>query len=236
MKIIIVLITGAGIFISVKILAFLLAKRNLKHIYWKKLRQAFPLIEIIIWTIYGFWITEFLFKENTFYPYITGGLVLIIAALTAWFFFRDVFAGAIFKIQNDLNKGDYIKTGSISGQIKSVNLTSIEIISDEGQTIKIPNSKLSQDLISGMNTPEGLEEFNIHLEVDKRFTKQEIEHKIKYEIANSAWSNFKNPPVIKLHNDNGKTYTYDVLVYTLNHQHFSAVEKTLKEKLEFIEE
>ena len=150
----------------------------------------------------------------------------------AWFFLRDVFAGAIFKIQNDLSIGDYIKIGSISGQIKAMKLTFIEVIPDSGQTIKIPNSKLNHELISASTTPEGMEEFNIHLIIDKQYSKQEIEEKIKFIVTTSPWCNYKNPPVIKLQHEEGNSYIYDALVYTLNHQHLSRIEKTLKDKLE----
>ena len=232
MKIVIVIISGAAVLAILMITRFLINKISHKFSYWRKVIKLYPVFEIIIWTIFVFWATGLLFREQVYYPYIVVALVLIVLGLITWFFFRDVFAGAIFKFQNDLNKGDYIKIGNISGQIKSVRLTHLEIISDNGQTIKIPNTKLSQDLISGMSTPEGMEEFKFRFAFDKQFSKMEIEEKIKFEVSNSPWCNYRNPPVIKLQGEDERYYMYDVVIYTINDKHLSLVEKTLKEKFE----
>ncbi|MEZ5084474.1 MAG: mechanosensitive ion channel [Bacteroidales bacterium] len=232
MKILIVIISGAMVLAILLTIRFFITKISHKFLYWRKVIKLYPVIEITIWTIFVFWATGLLFQDQIYYPYIVVSLVLVVLSLITWFFFRDIFAGAIFKFQNDLNKGDYIKIGNISGQIKSVRLTHLEIISDNGQTIKIPNTKLSQDLISGMSTPEGMEEFKFRFEFDKRFSKMEIEEKIKFEVSNSPWCNYRNPPVIKLQNEDEHSYSYDVVIYTLNDKHLSLVEKTLKEKFE----
>ncbi len=232
MKIIIVLITGTVIFAFLKITRILLNKIIHRYSYWEKVYKVYPFIVNIIWVVYVFWLTAVLFKDRVFYPYIIAGMGLVIMGLITWFFLRDVFAGVLFKMQNDLNQGDYIKIGTISGQIKSLHLTHIEITSDKGQVIKIPNTRLNQDILTGMTTPDGMEEFTIRLLLDKQIPKPEIEEKIKYETANSPWCNFKKPPVIKLTGENESSYTYDVFVYTLNHKHFRLAEKTLKHRLE----
>lgn len=91
---------------------------------------------------------------------------------------------------------------------------------------------LSQNLISGIKTPDGMEEFKISLKFDKPLTKDDIEEKIRFQVASSPWLNYKNPPIIKLQHDNESDITYDTLVYALNNQHFRMAEKYLKDKLE----
>jgi len=230
MKIVTVLLAGLTVFIVLKIAGFSLKKGSPGNPLLKSVARKFPLVEIISWIVFVFWAATALFIDGSFYPYIMAALFLITAILFVWFVFRDVFAGAIFRAQNDLNLGDYIKIGELSGQIKSVHSTHLEITSDNGQTIKIPYSRLSQDLISGMTTPEGMEEFTISLTVKKTMPKDEIEEKIRFEIANSSWCNYKNPPVIKLKNQNEEVTNFDILVYTLNQKHLRIVEKMLKEK------
>jgi small-conductance mechanosensitive channel len=185
MKIIIVLITGTAIFIVLKITRILLDRISHKYSYWHKLNKVYPVIGNTIWTVFVFWGVGLLLKGSIYYPYVVAGMALVVMGLITWFFIRDVFAGALFKMQNDLNQGDYIKIGDISGQVKSSRLTHLEITSDNGQTIKIPNTRLNQEFISGSTTPEGMEEFNIQLLIDKKFTKPEIEEKIIRELANS---------------------------------------------------
>ena len=177
MKLIMVLITGTAIFALSTIIRILLNKISQKYSSWRKLHKLYPIIGTALWTGFVFWGSGILFKDRAFYPYIVIGMVLVVVGLITWFLIRDVFAGALFKMQNDLNQEDYIKIGDISGQVKSARLTHLEITSDNGQTIKIPNTRLSQELISGTTTPDGMEEFNIRLLLDKRISKPEIEKK-----------------------------------------------------------
>lgn len=232
MKLIIVLITGTAIFAFTAIIRILLNKLSQKYPSWRKLHKLYPIIGTALWTAFIFWGMGILFRDNVFYHYILMGIVLIMAGLITWFLLRDIFAGAVFRMQNDLNQDDYIKIGDISGQIKLARLTHLEVTSVNGQTIKIPNTRLSQELFTSTTTPDGMEEFNIHLLIDKRISKHEIEEKIKYELAGSPWCNYKNPPVVKLKNEDNDSYTYDVQVYTLNHQHLRMVEKILENKIE----
>jgi len=229
MKLIMVLIAGTAIFALSVIIRILLNKLRQKYSSWKKLHKLFPLIGTVLWTGFVFWGTGILFRDRIFYPYMIMGLVLVVIGLITWFFIRDVFTGALFRVQHDLNKDDYIKVGDISGQIKSTRLTYLEITSDNGQIIKIPNTRLNQEFISGTATPEGMEECNIQLIIDKSFTKPEIEEKIKRELAISPWCNYRNPPVIRFKNEDEKGYRYEVQIYTLNHQHLRMVEKTLED-------
>ncbi len=232
MKLIMVLIVGTAIFAFTAILKILLNKISQKYSSWNKLNKLFPAVGTVLWTGFVFWGTGILFREKQFYPYVVLVMGLIVVGLITWFFIRDVFAGALFRMQNDLNQDDYIKIGDLSGQFKSTRLTHLEIISDNGQKIKIPYTRLNQEIISDTSTPEGMEEFNIQLSIDKRFTKPEIEKRIKTELANSPWSSFKNPPVIKFKSEDGNTYKYEVQIYTLNQQHLRIVEKTLEKKME----
>jgi small conductance mechanosensitive channel len=232
MKIIILLITGAAIFMLLSVTRVFLKRMDRKYSNWKKAWKAFPLASTIIWVIFVFWGTGLLLGERIYYPYIVVGMVLIILGLVTWYFIRDILAGALFKLQNELNQGDFIKIGDLSGQIKALRLTHLEISSETGQTVRIPYTKMNQELISNTSTPEGMEEFNIRLVHDKRYTKPELEEKIRYELATSPWCSFKQPPVLVLQNEDAESYTYDLLIYTMNHQHLRIVEKQLKIRLD----
>jgi len=232
MKIILVLLIGVAIFAFFKISGILLKKVSHKYAVLKRLDRMLPVIQVLAWTIFVFWANGILFRDRVYYPYIVTGMAFFAMALAAWFFLRDVVAGLVFRSQNDLMPGENIQVGTITGQVRSIHLTYIEVATDSGSTIKIPNTRLSRELISGSTTPEGLEEFKIHLSVNKKFSKSEIEEKIKYEVANSPWCDYKLPPIIKSKDESETSYLFDVVIYTLNHQHLRIVEKALKDKFE----
>jgi hypothetical protein len=173
-----------------------------------------------------------LLSGRMYYTYIVVGMVLIILGLITWYFIRDVFAGALFKLHNELDQGDFIKIGNLSGQIKAAKLTHLEITSESGQTVKIPHTRLNQELISSTSSPEGLEEFTVRLVHDKRYSKPELEEKIRFVLSTSPWCSFKQAPLLVLQHEDAAAYTYDVLLYTMNQQHLRFVENQLKNGLE----
>lgn len=234
MKIILVLLIGIAIFAFFKISGILLKKVSHKYAVLKRLDRMLPVVQVLTWTIFVFWANGVLFRDRIYYPYIVTGMAFFAMALAVWFFLRDVVAGLVFRSQNDLMPGENIQVGAITGQVRSVHLMHIVVATDNGSTIKIPNTHLSRELISGSTTPEGLEEFKIQLSVNKQLAKPEIEEKIRNEVANSPWCDYKLPPIIKLKDENDSSYVYDVVIYTLNHQHLRIVEKALKEKFENI--
>ena len=66
----------------------------------------------------------------------------------AWFVVKDFIAGIVFKVQNDLQANNNIQFGKITGIIKSQHLTHMKVETTTGQVIKIPYSRLNQDIIS----------------------------------------------------------------------------------------
>ena len=68
MKIIIVFITGIGIFAALKITRFLINKINRNNTYRIKINQVFPLFEILVWTVFVFWITGLIFRIKSITP------------------------------------------------------------------------------------------------------------------------------------------------------------------------
>ena len=230
MEILFILISVSAVFVFFRITRILLKRFGQRYAMLKKLTRAYPVIEVIVWAVIIFWATSVLFGERVYYPYIVTAMAVITLALATWFYFRDVVAGMVFRSQNDLVPGDNIQVGPISGHLKSIHLTYVEVVSDNGSTIKIPNSRLSQELISASSTPEGLEEFKIRLAVDRQLPKPEIEEMIRKEVANSPWCDYKNPPVIKLKDETDRTYFFDVMVYNMNRKHHSIIEKALKNR------
>lgn len=231
MKIIIVLIIGVALFIMLRVLGILKKHLVLKYSGWTRKFNVLPAIELITWMLYIFWVSDFLFKDKFYYPYIVISLVIIIVALFAWFLAKDFFAGIIFRIQNDVLANNNIQLGSISGRVKSQHITYLTIETSNNQLVRIPYSKLQQEITSKFSEAQETDEYRFVLVVNKGLDKSEIEEKIRILIINSPWCNFRERPKIKLITEDKKTFSFEIRVNTLSQKHLQLLEKAINEQV-----
>lgn len=231
MKIIIVVIIGVLIYVFLKVINTLFIYINKKYTKWTRRFNLLPAIEFFIWLIYIFWAIDFLFKNKFYYQYLVISLVFILVVFLAWFVVKDFIAGIVFKAQNDLQKNNSIQLGKTSGKIKSQHATHLKVETSSGQIVKIPYSKLNQEIISEASESTTVEEFKFKINVAKNKSKQDIEEKIRFLVINSPWSNLNVSPVIKFLSDNESTFTFEVLINTLNHKHMRLIEESITDQL-----
>lgn len=231
MKIIIVVLIGIIIYVLLKILNTVYIYINKKYTKWTRKLNFIPALEFITWLIFIFWSIDYLFKNKMYYQYLVISIVIIVVVFLAWFVVKDFIAGIVFKVQNDLQENNNIQFGKIAGTIKSQHLTHMKIETSTGQLIKIPYSRLNQEVISEISDSITYEEFKFKVTTNKTLSKQDTEENIRFLVINSPWSNFNKSPVIKLISDNENTFTFDILVNTLNNKHMRQVEKSVSEQL-----
>ncbi|MEZ5195514.1 MAG: mechanosensitive ion channel [Bacteroidales bacterium] len=231
MKIIVVLIIGVALFLLLKVLGLFKNYLVRKYSKWVRKFNVLPAIELITWLLYVFWANDFLFKEKSYYQYLVASLVIILVAFFAWFLVRDFIAGIIFRVQNDLPANKNIQLGSINGKIKSKHLTHLIVETTDNQMVKIPYSKLQQEVVSELSDSQGADEYKIMLTVKKNVTKAQIEEKIRILILNNPWSNFRKKPMIKLLSEDDTNYSFEIKVNTMEHKHMRLLEKSIIDQL-----
>ncbi len=100
--------------------------------------------------------------------------------------------------------------------------------------VKIPYSRLNQEIISEISDSATIEEYKFQLRVEKTRTKQETEEYIKFLILNSPWSNFNKKQIIKVISEDETTFTFEVLVNALNNKHSRQLEKSIMEQMDIV--
>src|SRR4030042_1746538 len=114
MKIIIVILAATLIFLGIKII-----RLGIKYLLKLRPGLDFPgkiliVTEFLIWFIFVFKSTDFLFREKFYYQYIVVSYIVIFLGFFTWFFMRDIFAGFIFRIKYSFKTGTYISAGELS--------------------------------------------------------------------------------------------------------------------------
>jgi len=230
MKIIIAFLVAVLFFLAFKVISVGLKSllNRYSRFYW--LGNLILASELIVWIVYIFWVTDFLFHGKFYYTYLIYTIILIVCGFIAWFLLRDIFAGMIFRIKHDLKTGSYIRTGDFSGQIKTQQLTYIKIMVGDGQLLRIPYSRIINDVITEMPYPGSLEQHIVQIQVDSTSGKTNIaELLIRSAILNTPWSNLKEEPSIRFLGENDQGYIFEITFLSANTKQIRYIEMALEE-------
>ena len=148
MKILIVVIIVLSAFIGLRIIKLLIKRLAKKYAVWKKLLTLLPLAGFIIWLIILFWAVNYLFQDKSYYNVIIISIIVVLSLTIGWFLLKDIISGIIFRIQNNYSYGEFVQFGKISGRLNEMQLTHISIHTIDDKSIKIPYSRLSNEIIS----------------------------------------------------------------------------------------
>jgi len=232
MKFVIIVVVGVTIFGLLKVLRWLLSKIQRPIPYFGKAGKAHPSIELFLWATFVFLSLGWFGSGYLAYPYLMAALLMMVVALFAWVFFRDFSRGILFKIQRRIHLGDFIRSESFSGQIKSSHLTHVMLLTENGKTIKVPYSQLNKGILSKLTSAKVLEPSVIHMKFKNTLSKKETEKAIRDQLAQSPWCQFAFPPKLRLKEEDQNCYHYEIQVSTLNSRHLKHVERGLSKNFE----
>ncbi|MGM0573484.1 MAG: mechanosensitive ion channel domain-containing protein [Bacteroidota bacterium] len=179
----------------------------------KNLVRFLPLAELVIWIVYVFWGVHLFFGHYAYYDLIILVMAVLLIAGLAWYVFRDFLAGVLIKTEKVIEPGQVIKTPFVEGRIKTLGIRSMKLINNEGEVVKIPYSRLNNDLF--VLPPEDTDSLPHHvtfllpltMEADK--AGQEI-----FEYLMAMPQVVTPHPVIKTGHSHGNDYQLHVSFYT----------------------
>jgi small-conductance mechanosensitive channel len=230
MKIIIELIVAASIFLLLKVIRLLLKRLLSRYAGFRFTDNLITASELIVWLAYIFWATNFLFSKKFFYTNLVYAMILIIAGFIAWFLLRDIFAGIIFRFKHNLRADSFIRAGDFSGRIKSQHLTYLTMLTEKGQLIRVPYSRIVHEVITELAYPGTLEEHILQIRVDlSAGNTSTAESMIRMGVLNAPWSNMKEEPSIKFLKENDDGYFFEISLLSVSKKHIEFIEKALKE-------
>lgn len=149
--------------------------------------RLFPVIELFVWLSFIIWSSSVIFGNFTAYPVIMTVVIIIIIATLAWYLFRDFVSGFILRLENGFEPGQVIKTSLAQGTIKKVGYRSIEIITSNGESVKIPYTLLmNRSVIKPQDNSKWVEnvlniEFTTALDVGK------VKNMLKLRLMEMPW-------------------------------------------------
>jgi small-conductance mechanosensitive channel len=229
MKIFIVLLVATFFYLMLKVIRLGLKRLVNRYTGLNFINNILVVAEVIIWLAYIFWAVYFLFRNKFYYPYLVYAMIFIVAGFMAWFLIKDIFAGIIFRIKHNLKTGSYIHTGDISGQIKAQQITYLKIMTDDGQLIRVPYSKIVLEVITELAYRGSREQHIINIQVDLSLDKTKAESLIRAALLNTPWSNLKEDPAIKFLKEKENGYLFEITLLSKNLKQIKSIEMALDE-------
>lgn len=163
MSLLIFIVTGFALFFLFRML-FRVSKALLRKAAFRKLGiTLLPLLELVLWVAYAFWGAHIFFGAHLYYDLVVGAMVILLLVAVSWYVFRDFLAGVLLKAEKSLEPGQMIRTPSAGGKIKSLGSRYLELVNEEGEEVRIPYAKLSNEVF--ILPPENEDNWPHHVEV-----------------------------------------------------------------------
>jgi len=191
------------------------------------IKKILPIIDLASLVIIMFWITYRIFSNSFALPYITTALAIIFLSLLGWFWGRDFVAGIILKSENYFEKNKKIRLSNKSGRIIKTTLRYLEFETDEGESVRVPYSKISGDYFSKLSPDEKYESHSITLYVNDAADKSTLRDSIRKNIYNSPWYLAGKEPVIEIDSSAEGSYKINLNIYTINSSHADLIRQEL---------
>ncbi|MCB9207611.1 MAG: mechanosensitive ion channel, partial [Ignavibacteriales bacterium] len=137
-----ILLIAFLLFVLMKIVKKYFVERQFSYRH----QQYYSLLEIVIWIIFTIWALKTILEESIYYTVIVIVIFLSLAIWITWFVVKDFIAGLVFKFNDNYQKGQFIEVNDIKGYIEEMNYLTLDLISETGETIKIPYSKIQGNI------------------------------------------------------------------------------------------
>jgi potassium efflux system protein len=148
------------------ILAALLADKAIRRFVWDtleaKTQRKVPkvmkfIVSLLLFALAVAGITAFVFYQTLTSLLATSGGLALIIGLAIQSNIANVFSGIILNIERPFKVGDYIKINNMLGQVKDITWRTTRIESNDGQTLIMGNSKVSEAFMENYSeVPHGI--------------------------------------------------------------------------------
>lgn len=178
--------------------------------------KIFPVAQMLLWVSFAFWAFDELFLGLQTYPILLGSLIILIVGLFGWYFLRDFVSGIILKAENALETRQQIQTLQVSGTIKKLGYRSMDVVSSEGERVKIPYSLLtSQKIVKPAETSNWKEQI-IRLKVSSVSPPETILDMLKIRILEMPWIVSDNSIKMKITREDSANYLVEIHLHLLS--------------------
>ncbi|MBS4012701.1 MAG: mechanosensitive ion channel family protein [Bacteroidetes bacterium] len=229
MTLLTIIFLGIVLFISMRVIIYFTGFAIRGTRISNTIIRVIPVVEFSLWTVFLFWAAYVLFDEYSFMPSLLTVMGLILCLAIGWYIVRDLISGMILKSENAFDTGQYLKTNFAEGMIKRIGYLSLMLETTNGETIKIPYSKLANQVLIRPQKESINKYSSISLEISDKYNHSEIKEKITRAINSTPWVIYSRNPEIIISSKNNNHLLIEIRFVTFSDEHTNNLKKHLKE-------
>ncbi|NQV01065.1 MAG: mechanosensitive ion channel [Bacteroidia bacterium] len=221
---------GAAIFLMIRFLMFLLPILLHKEKPRNILLKIFPVAELIFWLIYLSWFVILFSEADELYVFVVLAILLMVLFWISRFWVKDIIAGVIFRSSTRLKVEDQLHFGELKGTIKKFGNYSIELETQDNQTVFIPYGKLVDDVNIKSERTGQSKGYTFPLVCPRSEESNIVTQQIKSTILSTPWVSVTRMPVITLTAQTDENYTFEITFFPIDKSFVGKIETLVQEK------
>jgi len=223
-----IIILAVLIALILKIVKLILLRKTMNY----RIRNYYPIFEIMIWFAFLLWGINILLKESIYQMIAILSLAAIFVIGLGWFVFRDLFAGIVLRFSDGFFPGQILRIDHLNGRIKKVGMLDLTIQEEDGSVSKIPWSKITGQIYSKGVGVDVTKRCQFSVEVPQKYPLEIIHRKINEAILLSVGAAINKEPQIKVTGTDNRAWQMEITAYALSPEYFRIVESNVKAMLD----
>jgi len=179
-----------------------------------------PLLKNITWLLFAIKVIYHLANVN---PIVSLAVVGVVIAL-GWQSIRDFVQGTIFRLQKGDIRGQLLKVKNFSGVVSKMNITKIELVSNDDEIIQIPYSHIISAITAKPTATKHLTSSHILVNIPDTVSLETTKKNIKHQLLNMPWIVSSKGVKIERVNDD---HQLKIVFSTLNEEYVEKVKVLL---------
>ena len=143
----------------------------------------------------------------------------------------ESFAGIILRLERRIRPGDSIQTDDDAGKLERFNFQSLAIMTDDGQLVHVPYSRITSNVIAQSTNQEKLMAHSFSLKVGTKESHQSVKERIVQLVISCPWTAVSHPVQV---NASGAG-EFKVTAKTIDNAVFYKLEGYVRKRLQEIE-
>lgn len=229
-ELLVVFLVGAVTFFIFRLcyvlIPILVRKQSLKDF----LLKLAPFAEGISWLLFSVWSIRYTIESSETASVGIAILLFVVFICFVWFVLRDFIGGILLRMENAIALNERLHIKGVKGWVSKIGYLSLELVNDEGQTVRIPFRTVQGNIRLKDNPAKRIKAHQFELMLPKVEEIDTLIEQQKILLHAAPWSSVTKSPEIRFQAESSNYYHFNVVIYTLQVAYFQKIKNYLLKK------
>lgn len=194
-------------------------------------RWIVPPIELLAAAAAIGWILGRLLEGRSAWSGLAYTLAVLAVAWTARAAAEDFVAGAILRMEGNIERGRRLDTTGVHGRVASLGFRSVEIEADDGSTVRVPWRTVARKPVRVGAGGSAVRSHSFTITVPRTRPIERVLEEIPSAALLSPWASTTRPPEVQLQGETDTSYILEITAHALDARFAPQIEADIREKL-----